>query len=122
MFNQVLCQLVQRIRTTVLNCKTGECIYNQMISKDLIAPVYEAAKEAKVGILVYTDNLVLFDIKMLHQLFNCDSLVNELRQQFYIMRVGADILSATLSEAGPLLVLGKFSVCGGAPTKNAKEL
>ncbi len=42
--------------TTVLNCKTGECIYNQMISKDLIAPVYEAAKEAKVGILVYNDS------------------------------------------------------------------
>ncbi len=42
--------------TTVLNCKTGECIYNQTISKDLIAPVFEAAKEAKVGILVYNDS------------------------------------------------------------------
>lgn len=42
--------------TTVLNCKTGECIYNQTISNDLIAPVFEAAKEAKVGILVYNDS------------------------------------------------------------------
>lgn len=42
--------------TTVLNCKTGECIYNQTISKDLIAPVFEAAKQAKVGILVYNDS------------------------------------------------------------------
>lgn len=41
--------------TTVVNCKTGECIYNQMISIEMIAPVYEAAKEAKVGILVYHD-------------------------------------------------------------------
>lgn len=41
--------------TTVVNCKTGECIYNQMIAKEMIAPVYEAAKEAKVGILVYHD-------------------------------------------------------------------
>jgi ATP-dependent metalloprotease FtsH/HAD-superfamily hydrolase, subfamily IIB len=41
--------------TTVVNCKTGECIYNQVISKEMIAPVYEAAKEAKVGILVYND-------------------------------------------------------------------
>lgn len=41
--------------TTVVNCKTGECIYNQTISADMIAPVYEAAKEANVGILVYND-------------------------------------------------------------------
>lgn len=41
--------------TTVLNCKTGECIYNQTVPKEMIAPVYEAAKEAKVGILVYHD-------------------------------------------------------------------
>ncbi len=41
--------------TTVVNCKTGECIYNQMISTEMIALVYEAAKEAKVGILVYHD-------------------------------------------------------------------
>jgi len=41
--------------TTVVNCKTGECIYNQMIATEMIAPVYEAAKEAKVGILVYHD-------------------------------------------------------------------
>lgn len=41
--------------TTVVNCKTGECIYNQMISTEMIAPVYAAAKEAKVGILAYHD-------------------------------------------------------------------
>lgn len=41
--------------TTVINCKTGECIYNQMIPTETIAPVYQAAKEANVGILVYND-------------------------------------------------------------------
>lgn len=41
--------------TTVLNCKTGECICNQTIPSELIAPVYEAAKEANVGILAYHD-------------------------------------------------------------------
>lgn len=41
--------------TTVLNCKTGECVYNQTVPTEMIAPVYEAAKEAKVGILVYHD-------------------------------------------------------------------
>lgn len=41
--------------TTVINCKTGECIYNQTIQAEMVAPVYEAAKEAEVGILVYHD-------------------------------------------------------------------
>ncbi len=41
--------------TTVLNCKTGECIYNQTVSAELTAPVYKAAKEAGVGIFVYHD-------------------------------------------------------------------
>lgn len=41
--------------TTVINCKTGECIYNQTVDADMIKPVYEAAKAAKVGILVYHD-------------------------------------------------------------------
>ena len=41
--------------TTVINCKTGECVYNQTVPADLIKPVYEAAKEANVGILVYHD-------------------------------------------------------------------
>lgn len=41
--------------TTVLNCKTGECIYNQTVPVELTAPVYKAAKEAGVGIFVYHD-------------------------------------------------------------------
>ena len=41
--------------TTVINCKTGECIYNQVVEPDMIKPVYEAAKAAGVGILVYHD-------------------------------------------------------------------
>lgn len=41
--------------TTVLNCKTGECIYNQTVPAELTAPVYKAAKEAGVGIFVYHD-------------------------------------------------------------------
>ncbi len=41
--------------TTVINCKTGECVYNQTVDTSLIKPVYEAAKEAQVGILVYHD-------------------------------------------------------------------
>ena len=41
--------------TTVINCKTGECIYNQTVDRELIKPVYEAAKEVGVGILVYRD-------------------------------------------------------------------
>ena len=42
--------------TTVINCKTGECIYNQMVSPEMVKPVYEAAKRAGVGIVVYNDN------------------------------------------------------------------
>lgn len=42
--------------TTVVNCKTGECIYNQMVSKELVKPVYEAAKRVNAGIVVYNDN------------------------------------------------------------------
>ncbi|MCD7826137.1 MAG: ATP-dependent zinc metalloprotease FtsH [Clostridiaceae bacterium] len=41
--------------TTVINCKTGECIFNQTIDPELLAPVYAAAKEANVGITVYHD-------------------------------------------------------------------
>jgi cell division protease FtsH len=41
--------------TTVINCKSGECVYNQTIDKEMIKPVWEAAKEAKVGITVYND-------------------------------------------------------------------
>ncbi len=41
--------------TTVVNCRTGECVYNQTVDRDMIKPVYEAAREAKVGILVYRD-------------------------------------------------------------------
>jgi cell division protease FtsH len=41
--------------TTVINCKTGECIYNQTIDKEMVKPVLEAAREAKVGITVYND-------------------------------------------------------------------
>ncbi len=42
--------------TTVVNCKTGECIYNQMLPKEMVKPVYEAAKKAGVGIVVYNDS------------------------------------------------------------------
>ena len=41
--------------TTVINCKTGECIYNQTIPPNLFQPVYDAAKELGVGIEVYND-------------------------------------------------------------------
>ncbi len=41
--------------TTVVNCKTGECIYNQMMPPELLKPVYEAAKEEGVGIVIYND-------------------------------------------------------------------
>lgn len=41
--------------TTVVNCKTGECIYNQTIDREMVRPVYEAAKAAKVGIVIYHD-------------------------------------------------------------------
>lgn len=42
--------------TTVVNCKTGECIYNQMVQPELIRPVFEAAKKAGTAIVVYNDN------------------------------------------------------------------
>lgn len=42
--------------TTVVNCKTGECIYNQMVPQELVRPVYEAAKRVNAGIVVYNDN------------------------------------------------------------------
>ncbi len=42
--------------TTVVNCKTGECIYNQMVPKELVKPVYEAAKRVNAGIVIYNDN------------------------------------------------------------------
>ncbi len=41
--------------TTVINCKTGECIYNRMIDQDLHVPIYQAAKEENVGIFVFHD-------------------------------------------------------------------
>ena len=41
--------------TTVVNCKTGECIYNQIIPPYMVKPVYEAVKRAKVSVAVYND-------------------------------------------------------------------
>ena len=41
--------------TTIINCKTGECIFNQTIPNALIQPVYEAALELSVGIMAYND-------------------------------------------------------------------
>lgn len=41
--------------TTVLNCKTGECIFNQTVPQDMIQPVYNAARELSLGIMVYND-------------------------------------------------------------------
>lgn len=41
--------------TTVVNCKTGECIYNRMIDQDLHVPIYQAAREENVGIFVFND-------------------------------------------------------------------
>ena len=41
--------------TTVVNCKTGECIYNRMIDQDLHLPIYQAAREENVGIFVFHD-------------------------------------------------------------------
>ncbi len=41
--------------TTVVNCKTGECIYNQTLDRDIIKPVWQAAQQAGVGIMVYHD-------------------------------------------------------------------
>lgn len=41
--------------TTVINCKTGECVYNKTIPSDIIKPVYEAAKKENVCITIYND-------------------------------------------------------------------
>ena len=42
--------------TTVVNCHNGKCIYNQEIPSDMYEPVFEAAKMADVGILVFHDD------------------------------------------------------------------
>ena len=42
--------------TTVVNCKTGECIYNQTMPKDLVPPIVQAAEELGVGIMAYRDS------------------------------------------------------------------
>ncbi len=39
----------------VVNCKTGESVYNQAIPQEIIKPVYDSAKEADVRIAVYND-------------------------------------------------------------------
>ena len=41
--------------TTIVNCKTGECIFNQTIPDAMIQPVYETALELSVGIMAYND-------------------------------------------------------------------
>lgn len=41
--------------TTVINCKTGECVYNQTINADLLTPVFEAVKGMDIAISVYND-------------------------------------------------------------------
>lgn len=41
--------------TTVINCKTGEGIYNHTIAKEFTPKVFDAAKEFGVGICVYHD-------------------------------------------------------------------
>jgi hypothetical protein len=41
--------------TTVINCKTGECIYNQVIRPNLYKMIFNAAKSFDVGINVYKD-------------------------------------------------------------------
>ncbi|MDO4166504.1 MAG: Cof-type HAD-IIB family hydrolase [Eubacteriales bacterium] len=42
--------------TTVVNCKTGECIFNQVVPGDMVQPVYDAARELSVGIMAYNDS------------------------------------------------------------------
>lgn len=42
--------------TSVVNCKTGECIFNQTVPQELIQPVYDVAKELSVGIMAYNDS------------------------------------------------------------------
>lgn len=41
--------------TTVINCRTGEGIYNHTIAKEFTPKVFDAAKEFGVGICVYHD-------------------------------------------------------------------
>ena len=41
--------------TTVVNCKTGECIYNQMVQGELLGQVYNEAVKSGVSIAVYND-------------------------------------------------------------------
>lgn len=41
--------------TTVINCKTGECIYNQTLPGEMLAPVFYEAKRLNVGICVFND-------------------------------------------------------------------
>ncbi|MBU5478673.1 ATP-dependent zinc metalloprotease FtsH [Eubacterium sp. MSJ-13] len=41
--------------TTVVNCKTGECIYNQMVPGELLGQVYNEAVKSGVSIAVYND-------------------------------------------------------------------
>lgn len=41
--------------TSVVNCKTGECVYNQFVDQSLLRPVFEAAKAMGIGIGVYRD-------------------------------------------------------------------
>ena len=41
--------------TTVVNCKTGECIYNQMVPGEILSQVYNEAVKSGVAIAVYND-------------------------------------------------------------------
>ena len=41
--------------TTVINCKTGECIYSQTLPSEMFSPVFYEAKRLGVGICVYND-------------------------------------------------------------------
>lgn len=41
--------------TTVVNCKTGECIYNQMVPGEILGQVYNEAVKEGVSIAVYND-------------------------------------------------------------------
>ena len=41
--------------TTVVNCKTGECIYNQMVPGEILGQVYNEAVKEDVSIAVYND-------------------------------------------------------------------
>ena len=41
--------------TTVINCKTGDCVYNQTLPADILKPLYDTAKKENVSIAVYND-------------------------------------------------------------------